>query len=301
MSCHSQPPIINPDVPFTASIDGGLQDWKTITITGRIKYDAKRFHVNLQCGDRAGADVALHINVRFDNRPSYMVLNTCKNSAWGAEVRKYEAPFHRGSTFNLVIMVNPEKYKLLANGIHFMEYNHRMAFGQVDTVTVDGAVRLSSVSFQNPMAPCTPPRDGLPAMPRYSPSYVIPYKSILRGGLRVGRNITVQGMVHPDAKRFHVNLCYNSGIALHFSPRFDENTVVRNNQVQGRWGTEERSGGMPFSRGQMFTMIIVCESNLYRIIVNGVQAFIFNHRHQNLRQISILDVDGNLTLTSVTS
>ncbi|XP_048857548.1 galectin-9-like isoform X2 [Brienomyrus brachyistius] len=317
MACHNQQPFFNPTVPFTGSIQGGLQPGKTITITGKVKQNAKRFHVNLQCGARAGADVALHINPRFDNHPTFVVLNTYRNSAWGAEERKYEAPFPRGSTFTLTIVVNRDKYKLLANGDHFMEFNHRIPFGQVDTVTVDGGVELASISFQNPMAPymrprqafpscCPPPQafppqyGAFPTRPRYSPSYVIPYKTTIRGGLHVGRNITIQGVVHPDAKRFHVNLSYGSGIALHLNPRFDENMVVRNNQVQGRWGTEERSGGMPFSRGQMFTMIIICESHLYRIIVNGVQAFTFNHRHQNLRQISVLDVDGNLTLTSVT-
>ncbi|XP_072557565.1 galectin-9-like isoform X1 [Paramormyrops kingsleyae] len=317
MAYYNQQPFFNPTVPFTGSIQGGLQDGKTITITGKVKENAKRVHVNLQCGSWAEADVALHFNPRFDSHPAYVVLNTYRNSAWGAEERKYEAPFPRGSTFTLTIMVSPDKYKLMANGNHFMEFNHRIPFGQVDTIAVDGGVELASISFQNPMAPYMPPQQAFPsycpppqafplqygaflAMPRYSPSFVIPYKATIRGGLRAGRNITIQGVVHPDAKRFHVNLSYGSGIALHFNPRFDENTVVRNNQVQGRWGTEERSGGMPFSRGQTFTMIVICESHLYRIIVNGVQAFTFNHRHRNLRQISILEVDGNLTLTSVT-
>uniref|UniRef100_A0A3B3R8V8 Galectin n=1 Tax=Paramormyrops kingsleyae TaxID=1676925 RepID=A0A3B3R8V8_9TELE len=327
MAHYNQQPFFNPTVPFTGSIQGGLQDGKTITITGKVKENTQRFHVNLQCGSRAGADVALHFNPRFDDYPEYVVLNTYRSSAWGTEQRKYEAPFPRGSTFTLTIMVSREKYKLMTNGNHFMEYKHRIPFGQVDTIAVDGGVELASISFQNPTAPHMPPQQAFPsyctptqafpsycpppqafppqygafpAMPRYSPSFVIPYKATIRGGLRAGRNITIQGVVHPDAKRFHVNLSYVSGIALQLNPRFDENTVVCNNQEQGRWGTEERSGGMPFSRGQMFTMIVICESHLYRIIVNGVQAFTFNHRHRNLRQISILEVDGNLTLTSVT-
>uniref|UniRef100_A0A3B3R9Q9 Galectin n=1 Tax=Paramormyrops kingsleyae TaxID=1676925 RepID=A0A3B3R9Q9_9TELE len=64
-------------------------------------------HVNLQCGSWAEADVALHFNPRFDSHPAYVVLNTYRNSAWGAEERKYEAPFPRGSTFTLTIMVSP--------------------------------------------------------------------------------------------------------------------------------------------------------------------------------------------------
>ncbi|XP_048857544.1 galectin-9-like isoform X2 [Brienomyrus brachyistius] len=319
MAHYNQQPFFNPTVPFTGSIQGGLQDGKTITITGKVKQYAERFHVNLQCGASAGADVALHFNPRFDNHPGYVVLNTYRNSAWGAEERKYEAPFPRGSTFTLTIVVSRDKYKLMANGSHFMEYNHRIPFGQVDTISVDGGVELASISFQNPTAPymppqqafpsyCTPtqafpsycpPPQAFPAMPGYSPSFVIPYKAIIPGGLYAGRNITIQGVVHPDAKRFHINLCSRSGIALHFNPRFDENTVVRNNQVQGRWGTEERSGGMPFSRGQTFMMIIMYENQFFRIIVNGVQAFTFNHRRGTSEPNDTLEVDGNVTLTSV--
>lgn len=56
--------------------------------------------------------------------------------------------------------------------------------------------------------------------------------------------------------RFYINLRSGSDIAFHLNPRFNENAVVRNTQINGSWGSEERSlpRGMPFFRGQSFSV-----------------------------------------------
>ncbi|XP_034168299.2 galectin-9 [Pangasianodon hypophthalmus] len=139
------------------------------------------------------------------------------------------------------------------------------------------------------------------APPPYSspPAYVIPYKTIIQGGLYPGRGISVQGCINHNADRFCINLRYNSGIAFHFNPRFNQNVVVRNSLMKERWGREERSGGMPFYRGQQFTVSIMCDTQCYRIAVNGIQMFTYNHRHFLLQQIDILEVDGDISVSSV--
>ncbi|XP_035636574.1 galectin-9-like isoform X2 [Oncorhynchus keta] len=137
--------------------------------------------------------------------------------------------------------------------------------------------------------------------PPYTPqaSFVVPYKNIMVGGLYPGRNIIVQGVVNHNADRFYINLRFNSGVALHFNPRFNENTVVRNSLLKEQWGPEERKGGMPFYRGQPFTVTITCDTKCYRVMVNGVQMFSYNHRHFLLQQIDILEVEGDVSLSSV--
>lgn len=52
--------------------------------------------------------------------------------------------------------------------------------------------------------------------------------------------------------RVGISLRHKTGIAFDYSPRFDENVVVCNCYENGNWGEEERSGKMPFERGQNF-------------------------------------------------
>jgi len=69
--------------------------------------------------------------------------------------------------------------------------------------------------------------------------------------------------------RFAVNLRYKQDggdIAFHFNPRLNEGVVVRNSQLGGSWGPEERDQpSFPFAAGQQFTMIILCEPNDFKV------------------------------------
>ncbi|XP_029526600.1 galectin-9-like isoform X2 [Oncorhynchus nerka] len=317
MAC--QQPFFNPRLPFTGCIHGALREGKTITVTGRVLPGSQRFYVNLQCGSRGNPDIALHFNPRYDESKDVVVCNTMQHSKWGSEEREYPASMTRGANFTLMFLVNRDSYSLIVNGAHFMEYLHRLSFSRVDTITVDGGVEIQSIAFSNPAVTSPPPQPGYPVHPHSAfsaafcapglfqtpppytpqPSFVVPYKNIMVGGLYPGRNIIVQGVVNHNADRFYINLRFNSGVALHFNPRFNENTVVRNSLLKEQWGPEERKGGMPFYRGQPFTVTITCDTKCYRVMVNGVQMFSYNHRHFLLQQIDILEVEGDVSLSSV--
>ncbi|KAM9456258.1 galectin-9-like [Clarias gariepinus] len=323
----SQRPYLNPKLPFRGSIQGGLLEGKTITITGRVLAGAERFYVNLQCGTNASSDIALHFNPRYAGNSGHVVCNTLQNSCWGSEQQSKLNQLPRGSDFTLTFLVNRDSYSVIVNGAHFLDFLHRLPASRVNVVSVDGGVEIMSISFQNPASlrvvkprftrvvqatntfSCVSPVKATNTFscvsatpPPYSPSlaYVLPYKTILQGGLYPGRVITVNGFVNHNADRFCINLSCTSGIAFHFNPRFNDNVVVRNSLMNGCWGHEEKSGGLPFYRGQQFTVSITCDTQCYRISVNGIQMFTYNHRYFLLQQIDILEVDGNISVSSVT-
>lgn len=318
MAFYQQQPFYNPRLPFSGQIQGGLQDGKSIIISGRVLPGANRFHVNLQCGSHSGADIALHFNPRYES-PGYVVHNTFQSRSWGSEERKYESPFPQGQAFTLQIFVEQDKYKISTNGRHFMDYRHRIPYTQVDTISVEGMVELNSIAFQNP-APYLPPQPAFPGyiapqvgyQPQYgvppgcgfpaypsAPNYTIPYKTVINGGLHPGKNIVIHGVINPNASRITFNLRYGSGIALHYNPRFDERVVVRNTNQMEQWGTEERSGGLPFQTGQPFQVTISCNPHHYNVFVNGNQAHTYKHRYTQLNSIDILEISGDLQLTLV--
>ncbi|XP_063058942.1 galectin-9-like isoform X2 [Engraulis encrasicolus] len=303
----------NPRIPFTGAIKEGLINGTTITIVGRVLPFTERFQVDFKCGE----DRALHFNPRYPLLMNYVVCNTLQGSSWGIEERKSPNPIPLGSGFTLTFMVKPDAYSPVQSAVPTqtappMTY----VFQSFAPPNAQSAPQQVTVCHPVTHPPC-PPRDpgtnfqtycptlyqcyGVKAPPPYTPSptHAVPYKTVLPGGLYPGKSITIQGTPNHYAIRFDINLRFNGGIAFCFNPRFNENTVVRNSLLDNRWGPEERCGGMPFHCGHPFTVMIVCDVACYRIIVNGIQMFTYNHRRGNHEETDILEVTGDVSLSSV--
>nr|XP_008542950.1 PREDICTED: galectin-9-like [Equus przewalskii] len=306
----------NPVVPFTGKIQGGLQEGLEIIINGVVLASSEtRFDVNLQTGT-SDDDIAFHFNPRFESG-GYVVCNTKKNGKWGAEERKTHLPFQRGRPFELSFLVLSSCFQVMVNKNIFVQYTHRVPFRGVDTLRVKGTVQLSSISLQQRtiirtvLRPSTevpgesessgqltasPP---IPPMAFTKPAYPMPFFICIPGGLYPSRSIAVSGTVLHSAQWFHISLRSGSDIAFYLNPLFNENSVVRNTQIDGSWGSEEQSlpGKMPFTRGRSFSVWITCEWNCLRVDVNCGHLCDYHHYQKSLPTINSLEVVGDIQLT----
>jgi len=232
-----------------------------------------------------------------------------------------QMPFQKGMPFELCFLVQRSEFKVMVNKKFFVQYQHRVPYHLVDTIAVSGCLKLSFITFQTqnfrpahqaPMAQTTihmvhstPGQmfstPGIPPVVYPTPAYTIPFYTPIPNGLYPSKSIMISGNVLPDATRFHINLRCGGDIAFHLNPRFNENAVVRNTQINNSWGQEERSllGRMPFSRGQSFSVWIICEGHCFKVAVNGQHMCEYYHRLKNLQDINTLEVAGDIQLTHV--
>ncbi|XP_073708933.1 galectin-5-like [Garra rufa] len=186
---------------------------------------------------------------------------------------------------------NSDRYDHAAistNGKPYSEYKHLVPFKSVDRFQVDGKVELNLVAFQLAPHLVAPPG-----------SLKVPYKSIIHGGLYVGKVIIIQGLIKSQPYRIVISLRHKLGIAFDYSPRFDENAVVRNTYENGIWGRADRSEPMPFQKGDPTLVAIFCGQHQYEVFVNGEKAHTYKHRFTKLEEIDVLDIRGGIELTFV--
>lgn len=119
----------------------------------------------------------------------------------------------------------------------------------------------------------------------------VPLKIPLHTSCVPGLKITLSGCIGDEADRIGINLDAASTFKLkhkayaelenfcfHFNPRISENCVVRNSMVDGKWGEEEREGGMPFNKGQEFVLKIECTPDDFVVFVDDKRFITYRHR-----------------------
>ncbi|XP_072495847.1 galectin-9B-like [Notamacropus eugenii] len=147
-SGDSQPPSQNPDIPVSGPAPGIIQYGQAIIVNGSVlRSGGDSFSVDFQNGTD-GSNIPFSLTARFI-KESCVVFNTKQNGSWGTEEKKMEQPFQRGEPFQIQFQVHSTAFKVIVNGTYFYEYQHRVPFDQVDTISFNGVVKVSYVCFKN--------------------------------------------------------------------------------------------------------------------------------------------------------
>ncbi|XP_028430444.1 galectin-8 isoform X2 [Perca flavescens] len=299
--------FLNPVIPFAGTILGGLLPGEMVLIQGSVPSDADRFQVDLTCGSsvKPRADVAFHFNPRFSK--SHVVVNSLVGERWGQEEILHAKPFAVGKPFELIVHVLQDVFKVAVNGDHVLEYKHRVELERVDTVSISGKVHVGAVGILantvEVMTKVSVPNQEQPQpVISFTGNLTIPFRKELEEGLAVGRSITIKGVANHKDQSVIVNLRVSGSkdIALHLNPCLKKEVFVRNSFISGCWGPEEtKLDSFPFTAGGYFEMIVLCESQQYRVAVNGQHQLDYKHRVQDLRRITQLEVLGDAALHAV--
>ncbi|XP_053768447.1 galectin-8 isoform X2 [Desmodus rotundus] len=134
---------------------------------------------------------------------------------------------------------------------------------------------------------------------------VIPYVGTISEQLEPGTLIVIRGHVPGDSDRFQVDFQTGSSVkpradvVFHFNPRFKRtNCIVCNTLKNEKWGREEITYDMPFTKEKSFEIVIMVLKDKFQVAVNGKHVLLYAHRISP-EKIDTLGIYGKVNIHSV--
>jgi len=269
-------------VPFKTRISEPFKESQTVHAVGKITEFPRRIDLNFH---KIGAssdeeEIPMHLSVRFDEGlfSGKIVFNTFANGNWSPVEERAPSPFKANKDLDIRVRITEGEFIIYGDRQIVGKFAQRSPIDNVSHVSVTGDLENLRVFHYG------------------GTKFPNPYNAIAR--LQPGKRLDISAI--PTGNRVNVNL-YKAGqkFVFHISIRFDEGAIVRNAMEDGNWGKEERDGGFPLSRNEIFDLTIVNKDYGYFIYINGKKFTVFEHRGANT-EIETLEIDGSVELITVT-
>ncbi|KAJ8912838.1 hypothetical protein NQ315_007969 [Exocentrus adspersus] len=115
--------------------------------------------------------------------------------------------------------------------------------------------------------------------------------SLICGYPQIFRKFNINLQTGPNAKP-------RDDAALHISVRLNQGYIARNSYVNGAWGDEEGNGTLTIGPAQSFEILILTDTNNFKVAVNGQHFCEYSHKIP-FENISHLLIDGDVAITLI--
>lgn len=98
-----------------------------------------RLRIDLNCRN---GQTAFHFNPRIGQG---CVVRNSNLGGWGPEEKNGPFVFRKGQAYEIIILVEADKYRVAVNGVHSYEYRHRVGYQEVTRLSIAGDVKTNRV------------------------------------------------------------------------------------------------------------------------------------------------------------
>jgi hypothetical protein len=104
------------------------------------------FAINFQRGKTVWPQppIIFHFNPRF-KEGHIIVRNSLLKGAWGSEEKSGGCPLRPGTPFHLVISCETKQFNISIDGEAFATFKYRHPIEEIDTIVVQGDVKISDI------------------------------------------------------------------------------------------------------------------------------------------------------------